>query len=104
MCPSDESGMCIHCHNARLVGWSGAGPILCPGCSHGRDPFAVITQAWREQRLLAEELKCRLDESQIELSRLNKMLDICSDVHAHNVKLKEENARLRINSINARTT
>lgn len=41
---------CSYCHGVRLVGWSGAGPILCPECSRGQDAFTVITQAWREQR------------------------------------------------------
>lgn len=41
---------CSYCYGVRLVGWSGAGPILCPTCSDGHDPFHVITLAWREQR------------------------------------------------------
>lgn len=48
---------CTYCHGARLVGWSGAGPILCPECSRGQDAFAVITQAWREQRTKAQALE-----------------------------------------------
>ena len=51
---------CTYCHGARLVGWSGAGPILCPECSRGQDAFAVITQAWREQRIKAQALAERL--------------------------------------------
>lgn len=41
---------CAYCHGARLVGWSGAGPTLCPDCSRDQDAFTVITRAWREQR------------------------------------------------------
>ncbi|MDQ1342678.1 MAG: hypothetical protein QG571_1296 [Pseudomonadota bacterium] len=41
---------CSYCLGARLVGWSGAGPILCPECSAGKDAFTVVTQAWRELR------------------------------------------------------
>lgn len=48
---------CNYCHDARLVGWSGAGPILCPECSRGQDAFTVITQAWREQRAKVRELE-----------------------------------------------
>lgn len=48
---------CTYCNGARLVGWSGAGPILCPECSRGQDAFAVITQAWREQRTRVVELE-----------------------------------------------
>jgi len=44
------SDQCGYCLGVRLVGWSGAGPILCPECSRGADAFTVITQAWREQR------------------------------------------------------
>lgn len=44
------SAPCRYCHDVRLVGWSGAGPILCPECSRGADAFTVVTQAWREQR------------------------------------------------------
>ncbi len=49
--------VCKYCHGARLVGWSGNGPILCPECSRGKDPFTVVTQAWREQRNKAEMLE-----------------------------------------------
>lgn len=48
---------CASCQGARLVGWSGAGPILCPGCSRGKDAFTVVTQAWREQRNEANALR-----------------------------------------------
>ena len=48
---------CSYCHGVRLVGWSGAGPILCPECSRGQDAFTVITQAWREQRAKVRELE-----------------------------------------------
>ena len=47
---------CTYCHGVRLVGWSGAGPILCPECSRDQDAFTVITQAWREQRAAVKEL------------------------------------------------
>ena len=47
---------CAYCHGARLVGWSGAGPLLCPECCHGKDAFTVITGAWREQRTIAQSL------------------------------------------------
>lgn len=51
------SDVCGYCLGIRLVGWSGAGPILCPSCSDGQDAFTVIiTQAWREQRTLAVAL------------------------------------------------
>lgn len=164
---------CTYCHGIRLVGWSGAGPILCPECSRGQDAFTVITQAWREQRAMAvglsrenatlrsnsdhlsaenaslsrqvdsmamhieslaaelakpEDVRLRevldaldgravifdglgarvahvldeLDEwidrageAEREQVRLQKVLDVCSEVHAHNVALKEERDRLR---------
>lgn len=79
---SDSVGPCRYCHGIRLVGWSGAGPILCPECSAGHDAFTVITQAWREQRQRVREL-----EGYIE--RLHRQLDACSDVHDHNVKLND---------------
>lgn len=72
---------CTYCHGARLVGWSGAGPILCPECSRGQDAFAVITQAWREQRIKAQALAERLaimererDEARRTISRLATVL------------------------------
>lgn len=49
--------ICTYCHGARLVGWSGAGPILCPECSCDKDAFTVITQAWREQRAKVRALE-----------------------------------------------
>jgi hypothetical protein len=52
--------VCAYCHGVRLVGWSGAGPILCPECSRGEDAFTVITQAWREQRALVRDLESEL--------------------------------------------
>lgn len=55
------SGTCSYCLGIRLVGWSGAGPILCPSCSNGQDAFTVITQAWREQRALAVALTAERD-------------------------------------------
>lgn len=51
------AGWCRYCHGARLVGWSGAGPILCPECSRGADAFTVVTQAWREQRARVRALE-----------------------------------------------
>lgn len=57
------SAPCTYCHNARLVGWSGAGPILCSKCSHGKDTLDVITQAWREQKMRADELAAELAEA-----------------------------------------
>ena len=50
------SDFCKYCEGARFVGWSRAGPILCPRCSEGKDVFTVITQAWREQCKAAREL------------------------------------------------
>jgi hypothetical protein len=58
-----DEQFCNYCHGARLVGWSGAGPILCPECSRGKDAFTVITQAWREQRNLANRLRAELAAS-----------------------------------------
>lgn len=62
--------LCSHCHNARLVGWSGAGPILCPTCSRDKDPFHVITEAWREQRGRVRELEAQLSPHVLETLRL----------------------------------
>lgn len=54
---------CTYCHGARLVGWSGSGPILCPECSRGMDAFTVITQAWREQRARVRALEQLFDDA-----------------------------------------
>lgn len=54
---------CAYCHGVRLVGWSGAGPILCPTCSRGRDAFTVVTQAWREARQENARLREALEEA-----------------------------------------
>lgn len=51
---------CGYCRGVRLVGWSGAGPLLCPECSHDQDAFTVITQAWREQRAEVIRLSAEL--------------------------------------------
>ena len=83
---------CNYCHGVRLVGWSGAGPILCPECSRGQDAFTVITQAWREQRAKVLQLE---DELVRECARLKKLLDMCASTHDHNVLLKTERDRLR---------
>lgn len=61
--------MCRYCHGVRLVGWSGAGPILCPECSRDQDAFTVITQAWREQRGKARELTAAIDEARAQLAK-----------------------------------
>jgi len=37
-----------------------------------------------------------VDELRVEVERLNKMLDVCSGVHAHNVALKDERGLLRV--------
>lgn len=79
---SEDGIPCTYCNGVRLAGWSGAGPILCPECSAGQDAFVVITRAWREQRQRVIELEGEND-------RLRRMLDICSAVHVHNVKLKD---------------
>lgn len=52
-----EIALCGYCHNARVVGWSGAGPILCPVCSSGEDELTVIARAWREQRMKVHEVE-----------------------------------------------
>lgn len=56
------SERCSYCNGGRLVGWSGAGPILCPSCSDGKDAFTVVTQAWREQRARALAAEAERDE------------------------------------------
>lgn len=80
----ESEAPCKYCHDARLVGWSGAGPILCPECSSGEDKFTVITRAWREQRskvrevdrentalrIERDEALAQLRESQAECARL----------------------------------
>ena len=56
-----KDGPCGYCRGVRLVGWSGAGPILCPRCcEHNEDVFAVVTQAWREQRTCVVEFEAEL--------------------------------------------
>lgn len=55
---------CGYCRGVRLVGWSGAGPILCPECSRDQDAFTVITQAWREQRAEVSRLAALLTEAE----------------------------------------
>ena len=56
-----KEGPCGYCRGVRLVGWSGAGPILCPRCcEHDEDVFSVVTQAWREQRTRVVELEAEL--------------------------------------------
>ena len=56
-----KDGPCEYCRGVRLVGWSGAGPILCPRCcEHNEDVFAVVTQAWREQRTRVVEFEADL--------------------------------------------
>jgi hypothetical protein len=65
---------CRYCHGARLVGWSGAGPILCPECSRGQDAFAVVTQAWREQKRRAGAAEARATEAEREVERLRAQL------------------------------
>lgn len=79
---SESGSPCTYCHGIRLVGWSGSGPHLCKECSRGADPFEAITGAWREQRQRVREL-----EGYVE--RLHRRLDACSDVHAHNGRLKD---------------
>jgi hypothetical protein len=54
-----DDAKCTYCRGVRLVGWSGAGPILCPTCSRDQDAFTVITQAWREQRKAAIDAYAR---------------------------------------------
>lgn len=76
---SEDGIPCTYCNGVRLVGWSGAGPLLCPECSYGQDACVVITRAWREQRKRVRELEGR-NES------LHRM---CADAHDHNVKLKD---------------
>lgn len=66
---------CTYCHGIRLVGWSGAGPILCPECSRGQDAFTVITQAWREQRAKVVELQCIHDRIMSLLMSANALSD-----------------------------
>jgi len=78
---SEDGIPCTYCNGVRLVGWSGAGPILCPECSYGQDACVVITRAWREQRQRVREL----EEWN---KRLHRMLDVCAVVHDQNVKLK----------------
>jgi len=63
---------CSHCFGVRLVGWSGAGPILCPECSRNQDAFTVITQAWREQRAEVVRLSA-------ELARGREAVEVCRD-------------------------
>lgn len=58
------SEACGYCRGVRLVGWSGAGPILCPECSRDQDAFTVITQAWREQRAEVARLSALLSAAQ----------------------------------------
>lgn len=64
---------CGYCHGARLVGWSGAGPILCPECSRDQDAFTVITQAWREQRAMVNELTAVVNAAR----RLTQVAEAC---------------------------
>lgn len=79
---SESGSPCTYCRGARLVGWSDAGPILCPECSAGQDALQAISGAWREKSKRVREL-----EGYVE--RLHRMLDACSDVHAHNGRLKD---------------
>ena len=47
------SAICKHCHDKKLVGWSGAGPHFCRHCCSNverHDAFTVISSAWIEQR------------------------------------------------------
>lgn len=49
--------------------------------------------AWLEDRI--DVLTYERDEARAEVERLTKMLDVCSSVHGHNVKLHEERKQLR---------
>lgn len=44
---------------------------------------------------LYERVVKERDEARAEVERLTKMLDVCSSVHSHNVKLHEERKQLR---------
>lgn len=59
---------------------SGSGPIY----EYQREVTERLEQALRER-----------DEARAEVERLTKMLDVCSSVHSHNVKLHEERKQLR---------
>jgi hypothetical protein len=61
--PNPDCTECTHCHGARLVGWSAAGPTLCPKCSSGKDAFTFVTKAWREQRYRANALQSELSDA-----------------------------------------
>ena len=76
----------------------------CPSClmSRLRAELAEQRREWAEARLEADDLRAgrdalagalltrsgELEETRAEVARLNKMLDVCSAVHEHNVKLK----------------
>lgn len=55
----------------------------------------------RLHRLLAQSeadwtvFRQEYDKAKVEIERLTKMLDVCSSVHGHNVKLHEERKQLR---------
>lgn len=87
---------CRYCSGARLVGWSGAGPILCPECSHGKDAFHVITQAWRELALgEVTRLKAEVEEGHCSSCEAPAVGDGVEDIMAENTALKAEVERLR---------
>lgn len=102
----ESEAPCKYCHDARLVGWSGAGPILCPECSSGEDEFTVITRAWREQRskvrevdrentalrIERDEALAQLRESQAECARLK-------DIYASAVNGRAEMRRSTVESV-----
>lgn len=76
---SDSVGPCRYCSGIRLVGWSGAGPILCPECSAGKDAFTVVTRAWREQRQRVLELEGYIERLHRQLDEARALLERLGD-------------------------
>ena len=75
---------CTYCHGVRLVGWSGAGPLLCPECSRGQDAFTVVTQAWREQRTKVAELSALAEKMAADYSAARVgIMALQGELHEH---------------------
>lgn len=79
--------VCRHCHGARLVGWSGAGPHFCRECSRDvtlLDAFDVITQAWREEHHEVLRLRERLQFDPGGSDRIDELEQACIELRASN--------------------